>query len=140
MAVYLSATLRLQLEEADDHHCAYCRTSQFYSGHPMVAEHILPRIKGGTTSFANLCYSCYRCNLFKGSQTYRIDPQSGELTPLFHPRQHQWNQHFVFDPSGLQIVGLTAVGRATVIALNMNNDVIINARRNWARLGWSPLV
>lgn len=140
MAVYLSTKLRLRLEEVDDHHCAYCRTLQLYCGHPMVVEHIWPKNKGGITTFENLCYACYRCNLFKGSQTHRIDPQSGELTPLFHPRQHEWHQHFVFDPSGLQIVGLTAIGRATVVALNMNNDVLVDARRNWVRLGWSPLV
>ena len=138
MAVYLSTPLRLQLEQADDHHCAYCRTSQSYSGHPMVVEHILPKNKGGITTFTNLCFACYRCNLFKGSQTHRVDPQSGAFTALFHPRQQQWNEHFVYEQSGLYILGRTEIGRATVIALNMNNDVIVDARRNWVRLGWYP--
>jgi len=65
---------------------------------------------------------------------------TGELVPLFHPRQQQWFEHFVWDEAGVSILGLTPVGRATVTALNMNNEVISEARRNWVRLGWRPKI
>ncbi len=102
----------------------------------MVVDHVIPRSKSGETDFENLCFSCYRCNLFKGAQTEAVDPLSGDTVPLYHPRRQRWTEHFSWDDAGLRILGLTAVGRATVNALNMNNAVITDARRNWVRLGW----
>jgi hypothetical protein len=63
---------------------------------------------------------------------------SGEPIRLYHPRRDRWVEHFAWDESGLRITGLTPVGRATVTGLNLNNDVIIEARRNWIRVGWRP--
>jgi len=138
VAVHLPSALRQRLVEADDHRCAYCCTSQANSGSPMVVDHLLPLSKGGVTTFENLCFACYRCNLFKGSQVVAIDPLSGEIAPLFHARRDRWDDHFAWDEAGLRILGLTPSGRATVVALKMNNDVILDARRNWVRLGWRP--
>lgn len=138
MSAYLTAELRRQLLEADDQCCAYCQTTQTSSGYPMVVDHIVPRSKGGETEFANLCFACYRCNEFKGSATALEDPLSSEMTSLFHPRRQTWSEHFTWDVTGVRIVGLTAVGRVTVIALNMNNEVIMDARRNWVSVGWHP--
>lgn len=138
MAIYLSRTLRQQLVDVDDHRCAYCRTPQANSGSPMSVDHLLPRSRGGATIIENICFACYRCNLFKGSRTEAIDPLSSEVTPLFHPRRDRWGEHFAWDEASLRIWGLTPMGRATVTALNMNNDVILDARRNWVRIGWRP--
>jgi hypothetical protein len=138
MSIYLSEELRQQLLEADDHRCAYCQTTQANSGYPMVVDHILPGSKGGKTEFENLCFACHRCNEFKGSTTHLEDPLTGEMTALFHPRQQAWSDHFRWEVTGIRLVGLTAMGRVTVIALNMNNAVIIDARRNWVRVGWHP--
>jgi len=38
----------------------------------------------------------------------------------------------------LRVVGLTAIGRATIVALKMNNEVIVDARRRWVSAGWHP--
>jgi hypothetical protein len=46
--------------------------------------------------------------------------------------------HFAWDTSGTRLIGLSAVGRATIIALNMNNEVIVDARRRWVSVGWHP--
>ena len=138
MSLYLSAASKRRLLEADDHRCAYCHTSQVNSGHPMVVDHILPRSKGGTSDFENLCYACYRCNLFKHATSELEDPLTSEMTALSHPRQHTWSDHFVWSNDGIRLLGLTAIGRVTIIALNMNNDVILDARRNWLRVGWHP--
>ena len=138
MSDYLSAGLRQQLLEADDRRCAYCQTTESNSGHPMVVDHIHPRSKGGETEFDNLCFACHRCNEFKRSTTELEDPLTGEVTPLFHPRRHVWPEHFAWDAAGIRIIGRTAIGRVTVIALNMNNEVIVDARRNWVSVGWHP--
>ena len=138
MSTYLSAALRQQLRESDDHRCAYCQTTQANSGYPMVIDHLIPQSKGGLTEFANLCFACHRCNEFKGGMTQMEDPLTGEMTALFHPRQQPWAEHFTWDETGIRLVGLTATGRVTIIALNMNNEVILDARRNWVRVGWHP--
>ena len=41
-----------------------------------------------------------------------LDPESGALVRLFHPRQDQWDEHF--ERNGVIIVGRTTIGRATV--------------------------
>lgn len=138
MSAYLPVALRQQLLDADDHRCAYCHTTQANSGYPMVVDHIIPRSRGGETEFNNICFACHRCNEFKGSTRYFEDPLGGERTPLFHPRQQVWTNHMRWDETGIRMVGETAVGRVTLIALNMNNEVILDARRNWVRVGWHP--
>jgi len=138
MSAYLTAELRQQLLAVDEQRCAYCQTTQTNSGYPMIVDHIIPTSKGGKTEFANLCFACYRCNEFKGSATVLEDPLSNEMTSLFHPRRQTWSEHFTWDVTGVRIVGLTAVGRVTVIVLNMNNEVIMDARRQWVSVGWHP--
>jgi len=138
MSTYLPPELRAQLEEIDDHRCAYCQTTQANSGQPMVLDHVIPTAQGGQTTFENLCFACRRCNEFKGARTELEDPLTGEMTPLFHPRQQVWHEHFTWSNSGTQLVAHTATGRVTIVALNMNNEVIVNARRRWVSVGWHP--
>jgi len=138
MGLYLPPDLRRQLVEADDHRCAYCLTTQMTSGYPMVVDHVVPRSRRGEAAFGNLCYACHRCNLYKRALVELPDPLTGVITSLFHPCQHVWLDNFVWDETGLYLRGLTAIGRVTVIALKMNNDAIVDARRNWVSVGWHP--
>lgn len=104
----------------------------------MTVDHIIPEAQEGVTEFDNLCFACRRCNEFKGAATDGIDPLTGENVSLFHPRQDTWAAHFAWDTSGTRLVGLSVVGRATIVALNMNNEVIVDARRRWVSVGWHP--
>jgi hypothetical protein len=83
-------------------------------------EHIIPRKHGGSDELGNLALACVDCNLHKGPNLTGIDPQTNEITELFHPRRQQWNDHFAWN--GIFIVGLTAVGRTTIRVLEMNSD------------------
>ena len=135
---YLPTSLREQLLAADNRRCAYCHTTEANTGQPMTVDHIVPQAQGGATTFDNLCFACRRCNEFKGSVTTARDPLTDEIVPVFHPRTQTWSEHFAWDASGTHVIGLTATGRATVVALNMNNAVIIDARRRWVSVGWHP--
>lgn len=104
----------------------------------MVVDHIIPQSKGGPTELENLCFACHRCNEFKRAATEMEDPLTSEIAPLFHPRLQQWRDHFTWDAAGIRIVALTAVGRVTIIALKLNNEVIVSARQNWVSAGWHP--
>lgn len=138
MSAYLSPELRMRLEDVDDHCCAYCQTTTANTGQPMTVDHIIPEVRGGLTAFENLCFCCRRCNEFKAAQTQVKDPLTGEYVALYHPRQQRWHDHFMWDEAGMIIIGLTAVGRATILGLYMNNAVIVAARRRWVSVGWHP--
>jgi hypothetical protein len=83
-------------------------------------EHVIPQCKGGGSDLENLALACPGCNLYKASRITAIDPATRESVRLFHPIQQLWSEHFRL--KGYQIEGLTAVGRATVDALNLNRS------------------
>jgi hypothetical protein len=57
---------------------------------------------------------------------------------LFNPRTQEWREHFKWSSDGTYIIGLTANGRATVAALQLNHDLVMHARRQWVKVGWHP--
>ncbi len=104
----------------------------------MEIDHIIPEAQGGPTVEENLWLACTMCNLHKGDQTTAKDPLGGEVVALFHPRTQDWSEHFAWVDGGAQIFGLTAVGRATVVALQLNRILLVASRRKWVSAGWHP--
>ncbi|MEE8524944.1 MAG: HNH endonuclease [Thermoanaerobaculia bacterium] len=101
--------------------CEYCRLHQDDS--PLAVlhiEHIIPKKHGGSDDVENLALACIDCNLHKGVNLTGIDPETGEITELFHPRRHRWRDHFEW--KDLYILGKTALGRTTVRVLNVNGN------------------
>ena len=70
-----------------DHRCEYCRLEQTFHDLPFQIEHITAKKHKGDNDEENLALSCYNCNAFKGPNIAGIDPQSQQLTRLFHPRR-----------------------------------------------------
>lgn len=104
----------------------------------MVIDHLIPRARGGQTARENLWLACRRCNEFKGTQTDAVDLPTGLTVPIFNPRTQSWSVHFAWSRDGTEIIGLTAIGRATVVALRLNNPEIVAARALWVQVGWHP--
>lgn len=101
--------------------CEYCRVPErFYAG-VFAVEHIIARQHGGGDRDENLAYACDRCNLHKGPNIAGLDPDTGELTRLFHPRTDDWDEHFRWD--GHILTGRTPIGRTTVAVLAMNHPI-----------------
>ena len=75
----------------------------------------------------------------KGVNLAGIDPQTGDVAVLFHPRNDAWADHFEIRMTGqhdaLEICGKTPQGRATVFALRMNGESAWLARRELWREG-----
>lgn len=105
---------------------------------PMHVEHIIPKAAGGPSTEENLWLACPLCNGYKGTQTHGTDPESGEQVSLFNPRRQTWREHFRWSEDGTLITGQTACGRATVVALQLNNEHLVRARRRWVMAGWHP--
>ena len=117
-------------------HCEYCGLAQAGQEATFHIDHILPVSAGGATVSANLALACVSCSLRKGARRTAIDPQSGLDTPLYHPRREAWQQHFRWEE--VTVVGLTATGRATVAALDMNRPLILSIRREEVLLHRHP--
>jgi 5-methylcytosine-specific restriction endonuclease McrA len=102
-------------------------------------EHVVPSSQAGPGDAQNLALSCRSCNVFKSNQMEGLDPSTGEAVRLFHPRQDRWQEHFAVDAQS-RITGKTPTGRVTVIALHLNSEEQITARRRWVTLGLFPQV
>jgi len=124
--------------QSADYRCAYCQISERIVGPLLEIDHIIPQSKGGSSEESNLTLACPLCNGHKSKRTEAIDPQTGYTTPLFNPRQEYWSDHFTWNDGGAIIEGKTAIGRATVLALDLNHPDVVAARRLWASVGWHP--
>ena len=134
----IAQPLREVVRARDQRRCAYCHTTEENCGLRMHIDHIVPESANGPTSAENLCAACFSCNIAKSAQQSAADPLTGERVALFHPLQQRWREHFAWDTSLTQIEGVTACGRATVQALQMNNPTVVQARRRWVSAGWHP--
>src|SRR2546425_9720613 len=117
----MSAADRARAQRRARNRCEYCKLHQDDS--PLAAlhvEHIIPKAHGGGDDLENLALACIDCNLHKGPNLTGIDPETNAVTELFHPRRHNWNDHFEW--RGITLIGKTAIGRTTVRVLNMNSE------------------
>jgi len=135
---YLPDVIRQRVAEAAKCRCGYCLSEQQYSIDKFEIEHIIPLALGGSNDESNLWLACGACNGHKWMKVSAIDPVSGEDVPLFNPRTQHWTEHFRWDETGVFIIGLTAFGRATIVALQMNNELAVKVRGHWVRAGWHP--
>lgn len=119
-------------------YCEYCRSPMRYSPDPFAVEHIVPRVAGGGNAASNLALSCQGCNNLKFVSIEAVDPVTGVLVPLFHPRQQRWSQHFLWSQDTTVVVGRTSIGRATVERLRLNREGVVNLRRVLATIGQHP--
>ena len=101
-------------------------------------EHIKPVYSGGKTILENLALACEGCNSQKHTKVYAFDPVSGNLVPLFHPRRQRWDEHFAWNAGFSLVVGITPIGRATVDALQLNREGVVNLRRMLYIFGEHP--
>lgn len=138
MSTYIPADLRRQVRADAGRRCGYCLSPEMLMGIPLEIEHILPEVTGGLTVRENLWRACHSCNKFKGGRSEFIDSVTNTLVPLFNPRFQRWREHFQWSSEGTLIIGLTPCGRATIEALQMNNEYIVEARHLWVIAGWHP--
>jgi hypothetical protein len=109
--------------------CEYCHVHQrYYPDFTFHIEHIVARQHGGANDIDNLALACHLCNNKKGPNLSGIDPVAGRLTPLFNPRQDNWDEHFSLGADG-RITGWTAIGRTTLYVLGMNTEIRVQIRR-----------
>lgn len=116
--------------------CEYCRLPQSGSRLRFHVEHIVARQHGGAAESSNLAIACPRCNLHKGPNLSGVDPQTGNKVWLYHPRRQDWHRHFFWD--GPLLAGRTAIGRATVSVLSINEPGAVELRQELIEEGLFP--
>jgi len=126
---YITAIEQRQIIERSQRRCEYCQCPVDYTSQSFVCEHIVPVAKGGKTALNNLALAYGGCNNHKYTKVEAIDPHSSASIALYNPRQDTWQTHFAWSDDTLQMVGMTATGRATINALSLNRPGVINIRR-----------
>lgn len=132
----IPSSLRQLVIERAGNRCEYCGISQLGQVGTFHIDHIVPSVAGGTTAADNLALACVSCSLRKGARQRIEDPVTGKEVKIFHPRQQSWKEHFRWDE--VQVVGLTATGRATVSALDLNRPMMVAIRAEEELLGRHP--
>lgn len=89
---------RYSVFERDDHVCQYC--GREYSESELTLDHVIPREKGGRTSWENIVTSCIYCNSEKAN---RLPHQAGMrlLRKPARPKSRSFSQ-IVTEASDLQ--------------------------------------
>jgi hypothetical protein len=130
---YIPAALRRLIYDRAKGCCEYCFTPEIASFASHEVDHIIAEKHGGLTQEDNLALSCTLCNKHKGSDLASIDPQTGEITPLYHPRREYWLEHFCL--VGAEFTPLTPVGRVTVRLLQLNRSDRVKERQLFIKAG-----
>lgn len=129
----ISSSLRRQVEQRAQHRCEYCCLPAAVSFYPHEVDHVIALKHGRDTSLTNLAYAYWRCNRYKGTDLGSFDPETGDFSFLFNPRQQEWSSHF--GKQDARIIGLTPEGRTTIQLLRLNDDERIAERLRALELG-----
>ena len=133
MSRYIPVALRRFVYDRAQGCCEYCLIPEIASFASHEVDHIIAEKHGGLTQEDNLALSCTLCNKHKGSDLASIDPETGDVTPLYHPRRDRWSTHFSL--SGAELTPLTPSGRVTVRLLQLNRSDRLKERQLLLKAG-----
>jgi hypothetical protein len=136
MSETVPTRLRALVRERAAGRCEYCLLHEDDSFEPHEPDHVIATKHRGRTEEDNLAWTCPVCNCRKGSDVASIDPETGRVVRLFHPRRDAWGKHFRLE--GARIIPLTAVRRVTEYLLQLNRGDRVRVRRVLIARGHYP--
>jgi hypothetical protein len=104
----------------------------------MELDHLIPEALGGLTEEENLWLAMLSVQRSQGRSHCRPGSRDGSDRAPVQSAPPDLAEHFEWSDSGDQIIGLTPIGRATVLALNVNRPSLVKARQAWVSVGWHP--
>ena len=122
----MKRTLIVQVRQLAGNRCDYCHMPAEFDPLPFQFDHVIARQHGGLTIVENGAWSCLHCNKHTGRNIAGLDPLTGKLVALFHPRLQRWDRHFQWNGSILW--GRTAIGRGTIRVLAINHPDVVAFR------------
>lgn len=113
--------LRRDMYNKQNRRCAYCRIHVPLACDPMHREHIVYKDGHPQWMFLpeNLCVSCYRCNVYKGTTEVLMNPKTAEYPKdskgfkIIHPLYDRYSEHIEL-LNGILYRGKTAKGIFTI--------------------------
>jgi hypothetical protein len=135
---WISAERRRRVRATSQDRCGYCHVPQAIVLGALEVDHIIPTEKGGSNEEENLWLACSVCNGHKSKSVVGFDFLTDSVVQLFNPRTDDWNEHFNWDSTGGILLGNTAIGRATIAALQLNEGATVRLRLLWVGVGWFP--
>jgi hypothetical protein len=133
MSAYISPALRQLAYKRASGMCEYCLIPEIATFAVHEIDHIIPLKHGGQTVSENLALSCALCNKHKGTDLTSIDPETGEIVPLYHPRRERWVDHFQLQ--GALFLPLTPTGHVTIRLLQLNHPDRLEERELLLAIG-----
>lgn len=124
----MDAALQEVVRQRARFRCEYCLLPEALVSTPFQFDHIIAQFHDGPTVAENLAYACFHCNNFKGPNVAGVDPATGEVVRLFHPRRDGHAEHFQWAEEILY--GRSPVGRATIQTLRLNHPLRLVIRRS----------
>lgn len=118
--------------------CEYCHAPEAMFNHRFPIDHIVPKVFGGSGDPEKPALACHSCNGHKYQKQMAVDVVSKQSTRLFNPRRDKWVKHFHWNGTRTRIIGRTAIGRATIRALNLNGARQVEAIILWQKLNSFP--
>jgi 5-methylcytosine-specific restriction endonuclease McrA len=79
---------RQTIFERDKFTCQYCAVR--FEPRDLNLDHVIPREKGGKTTWENVVCSCIRCNTVKANKL----PGDANMWPMQEPRKPRWRPFF----------------------------------------------
>lgn len=138
----VSASNRRVVRERAQLHCEYCHADERWQFIRFTIDHVLPQSAGGSDDVDNLALACRNCNERRGNRSEGRDPETGQVVPIFNPRQEPWADHFAWDAARIQVVGRTPTGRTTIELLDLNDDrhngAVLRIRQRDVSDGYHP--
>lgn len=118
--------------------CEYCHANERWQYVRFTVDHVMPLSTGGADGEENLALACFHCNRHKSDRSTAPDPSTGKEVALFHPRRDVWAEHFIWSKDRLRVVGVSTTGSATIAALQMNRDRVVQIRAADLAVGRHP--
>ena len=87
----------------DGYTCQYCNRR----GERLTVDHVVPRSRGGETTWTNVVAACLRCNLLKGNRTARRGRGMRLMREPVHPK-FVFSTHMLRHPHATLVPGLVA--------------------------------
>jgi hypothetical protein len=134
--MHIPAALRRLVKYCAGNRCEYCLLAQASQEAEFPIDHVVPRYDGGPTTEDDFALAGVSCSLRKQARRTSTDPMTDKQVAMFNPRRDRWHDHFRW--MEIEIVGLTAIGRACISALQMNRSLILKIRREQAKRGKHP--
>ena len=76
---------RTNIYRRDGYMCQYCEVS--FPPASLTFDHVMPRSRGGDTSWLNIVTSCQECNRVKGNRT----PDEASMPLAREPKEPRWS-------------------------------------------------